>query len=60
MLAPGTEKCPRCGKRIRRKAGSDAYTGRDIAWISLYIIGIAMIPIGVIALIAILCLLFVK
>jgi hypothetical protein len=60
MLSPGTEKCPRCGKRLRSKAGSDEYTARDIASISLYIIGIALIPIGFMVLVTILCVLILK
>jgi hypothetical protein len=60
MLSPGLEKCPRCGKRLNSKAGSDEYTTRDIAWISLYVIGIALIPVGIIALVSILCLIFMK
>lgn len=60
MLPPGTKKCPYCGARIRSKPNPDKYTGKDIAWISLYIFGVAMIPIAVIAVISILCLIFVK
>lgn len=56
MLSPGTEKCPRCGKRIRAKGASDGYSGRDIAHISLYVLGIALIPIAIILLVSILCL----
>jgi hypothetical protein len=60
MLAPGGEKCPNCGKRLRKKAGVDEYSAKDIAATSLYVLGIAMIPIGIIIGISILCLLFVK
>lgn len=60
MLAPGTEKCPSCGKRLRKKAGVDEYTGKDIAALSLYVLGIALIPIAVIVTISVLCLIFWK
>jgi hypothetical protein len=60
MLTPGLEKCPRCGKRLRSKAGSDEYTARDLASISLYVIGIALIPVAIIAIVAIVCILFSK
>lgn len=60
MLAPGTEKCPRCGKKLRSKAGSDGYTARDITSISLYVIGIAMIPVGIMIVISIICVLLLR
>jgi hypothetical protein len=60
MLAPGQAKCPNCGKRLRKKAGVDEYTAKDIAAVSLYVLGIALIPIGIIIAISVVCLLFVK
>jgi hypothetical protein len=60
MLSPGLEKCPRCGKRLRRKTGSDEYSAKDIAGISLYVIGIVMIPLAIIVVISLLCVYLVK
>lgn len=60
MLSPGLEKCPRCGKRLRRKAGTEEYSAKDIAGISLYIIGIAMIPLAIIVIVSVLCIYIMK
>jgi hypothetical protein len=60
MIAPGQVKCPNCGKRLRKKAGVDEFTAKDIAATSLYVLGIALIPIGIIIAISVLCLIFVK
>jgi hypothetical protein len=64
MLPPGLETCPACGAKLRKKAGklsvnmgSDQYTGRDIFWLSAYIVGIALIPILVAIGLGILCML---
>jgi hypothetical protein len=60
MLSPGLEKCPRCGKRLHRKTGTDEYSAKDIAYLSLYIIGIAMIPIAIIVVVSFICVFFLK
>ena len=56
MLSPGVEKCPACGKRIKR--GSDSmFTARDVFWFTLYLLGIAMIPILIAIAIGVICVL---
>ena len=55
MLSPGTDKCPRCGKRLR-KQGSEGYTGKDIFWLSLTTLGYVLIPLVIIVVVALLCL----
>jgi uncharacterized membrane protein YvbJ len=54
MLTPGTQKCPRCGKRLRKKDGSD-YTAKDIFWLSATTLGFILIPMVVIIVVALLC-----
>ena len=54
MLTPGTQKCPRCGKRLRKKNGEE-YTAADIFWLSFTTLGLVMIPIVIIIIGAILC-----
>jgi uncharacterized membrane protein YvbJ len=54
MLTPGTQKCPRCGKRLRKKDGSD-YTAKDIFWLSATTFGFILIPMVVIIVVALLC-----
>ncbi len=44
MLAPGLEVCPVCGAKLGKKQ-DDQYSGQDIAWLSFYIIAIALIPV---------------
>jgi hypothetical protein len=56
MLAPGLDKCPICGAKLGKKA-ENQYTGRDIFWLSAYIIGIALIPLLVAIVIGIICVL---
>jgi uncharacterized membrane protein YvbJ len=56
MLTPGTQKCPRCGKRLRKKDGSE-YTAQDIFWLSATTLGFVLIPVGIIIVVALLCIL---
>jgi len=56
MLSPGLEKCPVCGKRLK-KASSSEFTTRDIFWFTLYVLGIAMIPILIAIAIGVICVL---
>jgi uncharacterized paraquat-inducible protein A len=56
MLSPGTEKCPRCGKKII--AANDKSLGtEDIANITLTVLAFAAIPLIIIILISIICVL---
>lgn len=58
-LPAGVEICPTCGTFL--KSGLDrASTTRVIFWYSLYILGIAMIPIAIAILLGILCTLIGK
>lgn len=57
MLTPGTQKCPRCGKRLRKKDGSE-YTARDIFWLSATALGFVFIPVAIVVVVAVMCLLF--
>ena len=57
MLTPGTQQCPRCGKRLRKKDGSD-YTAQDIFWLSATTLGFLLIPVAIVIIVAVLCLLF--
>lgn len=59
MLSPGIEKCPACGARLPR-GEKDAYGWGDIFWISVYIIGIALIPILFAVGIGMLCVLLAR
>ena len=54
MLTPGTLKCPRCGKRLRKKNGEE-YTAADIFWLSFTTLGFVLIPIVIIIIGAIFC-----
>jgi uncharacterized membrane protein YvbJ len=54
MLTPGTQKCPRCGKR-QNKHNGDEPTARDIFWLSATTLGIVLIPLVIVVLVAILC-----
>ena len=56
MLSPGVEKCPSCGKRIK-KGGDSLFTARDVFWFTLYLLGIAMIPILIAIAIGVICVL---
>ena len=56
MLSPGVEKCPACGKRIK-KGGDSLFTARDVFWFTLYLLGIAMIPILIAIAIGVICVL---
>jgi uncharacterized membrane protein YvbJ len=57
MLAPGTQKCPRCGKKLRKKGG-DEYTAADIFWLTFTTLGFILIPVVIIVIVSILCILF--
>ncbi|HSQ18317.1 MAG TPA: hypothetical protein VLM83_11495, partial [Anaerolineales bacterium] len=56
MLPPGTLKCPRCGKRLRKKDSSE-YSAQDIFLLSATTLGFVLIPIVIIIIIAVLCIL---
>ena len=56
MLPPGTLKCPRCGKRLRKKDNGE-YSARDIFWLSATTLGFVLIPILIIVIVAVLCIL---
>lgn len=56
MLAPGLQSCPVCGTKLGNKLG-DQSAGKDIFWLSLYIIGIALIPILIAIGIGVVCVL---
>jgi len=47
QLPPGLEKCPVCGKKMRSK-DNDAFTLRDIIWLTGTILGIILIPLFII------------
>jgi len=65
MLPPGLEVCPSCGARLKQSKSGIAsleaagqkpeVEGRDIFWLSAYILGIALIPILIAIAIGILC-----
>jgi hypothetical protein len=68
MLPPDLENCPSCGARLGRSGkpsvasldsteGTPSIGGRDIAWLSLYIIGIAAIPLLLAVVIGVICIL---
>lgn len=68
MLPSGLETCPACGARLPTAAptkiasitsneDTPAIGGKDIAWLSAYIIGIALVPILIAAAIGIICVL---
>ncbi len=65
MLPPDLENCPSCGARLGKSGaasldsteGPPPIGGREIASLSLYIIGIAAIPILLAVVIGILCIL---
>jgi hypothetical protein len=64
MLAPGQEKCPSCGTRLRaqrpvqRGAGVQPnFDTRDIFWLTMYIVGIALIPILLVVAVGMICVL---
>lgn len=67
MLTPGLDTCPVCGARLRSRwpfrrrkktltldGGAEIDT-KEIIWLSAYIIGLALIPIIVVVLVAVLC-----
>jgi uncharacterized OB-fold protein len=54
MLTPGTRKCPRCGKRLRKKDESE-YTAKDIFWLSATTLVYVLIPIAIIIIVSLLC-----
>lgn len=56
MLAPGLETCPVCGTKLGRRTDNQS-TGKDILWLSAYIIGIALIPILIALVIGVICIL---
>ena len=56
MLSPDAQRCPRCGKRLRKQNGSD-YTARDIFWLSATTLGFILIPLGIVVIVAVLCIL---
>jgi hypothetical protein len=56
MLSPGAEKCPACGKRLKKR-GDAEFTARDVFWFTLYLLGIAMIPILIAIAIGVICVL---
>jgi hypothetical protein len=66
MLPRGIDVCPICGARLGKSAQSKelssdpatAIDGREIFWLSAYIIGIALIPILIFIVIGFLCILF--
>ena len=56
MLAPGLESCPICGAKLGKKA-DDQSAGKEIFWLSVYIVGIALIPILIVIGIGVVCVL---
>ncbi len=60
MLAPGLDRCPQCGKKLRRKKNPDDWSLSDIFWISATVIGYVLIPILIAAAIGILCLFLIR
>jgi len=59
MLPSGVRRCPTCGAAVNSELGPRDTT-RVIFWYSVYILGIAMIPILVAILIGIVCTLLGK
>jgi hypothetical protein len=62
MLAAGQDTCPSCETRLRskqpaRRRTSDRpdFENRDIFWLSLYMVGIALIPLILVVLAAFVC-----
>ena len=56
MLPEGLEECPRCGQKLRNKKKDDSLLdGRDIFNITLTVVGIALIPLTIVIVIALLC-----
>ena len=56
MIAPGQEKCPACGARLK-KSGQGIFTTGELFWFVLYLLGIAMIPILIVIAIGVVCVL---
>ena len=56
QLPPGLDKCPRCGKRLRKK-NPDEYTARDIFWLSATTLGFILVPLLVMVVAALICIL---
>jgi len=56
MLPPDAVRCQACGTSLGKTPGSES-TNRDVFWLSVYFIGIAMIPIGIALLIGLICIL---
>jgi hypothetical protein len=62
MLAPDQDKCPSCGTRLRSKRSAGRgisnrpdFDNRDIFWLSLFMVGIALIPLILVVLVAFVC-----
>jgi hypothetical protein len=66
---PGLEKCPACGARLRSRwpfrrrksrpavdSGAEIDT-KEILWLSAYMVGLALIPLIVVVLVAVVCVL---
>ncbi len=56
MLAPGLESCPVCGAKLGKNKDGQG-SGREIAWLSIYIIAIALIPLLIAFGIGLICML---
>lgn len=56
MLPESLEECPKCGTRLGSPDEGEI-SHSDIFWMSAYTIGIALIPVGVILIIAVICIL---
>jgi hypothetical protein len=55
MLPADVVKCPVCGKHLGKNPGEDS-SSKEIMSFSLYIIGIALIPLAIAMLIGLVCL----
>jgi predicted amidophosphoribosyltransferase len=56
MLAEGTPECPRCGAHLSKPGEDPNKLGaEDIFNVTLYVMSLALIPIGVVVIISLLC-----